>query len=71
MHVPVITTITLHQFKSPFMLNYLSIPSTQLNAQNSTCIFLHGLGDSGNGWASVARLLSRKLPLTKFILPHA
>lgn len=37
----------------------------------STCIFMHGLGDSGYGWSDVAELLAKRLPNTKFILPHA
>lgn len=53
------------------VLQHLSIPSSHLNNHTSTCFILHGLGDSGNGWASVAKMLSRKLPMTKFVLPHA
>lgn len=53
------------------VLQYLSIPSGHLHNQTSTCFILHGLGDSGNGWAQVAQILSRKFPFTKFILPHA
>ena len=52
-------------------LQYLSIPSGHLHNHTSTCFILHGLGDSGNGWAQVAQMLSRKFPMTKFILPHA
>ncbi len=40
-------------------------------AHSATVIFLHGLGDSGHGWAPVMRMLSRSLPFIKFILPHA
>lgn len=53
------------------VLPHLSIPSAHLNHHNSTCFILHGLGDSGKGWADVAQMLARKLPRTKFILPHA
>jgi predicted esterase len=34
-------------------------------------IFLHGLGDSGHGWATAMKYISSKLPFMKFILPHA
>lgn len=50
-------------------LQYLTVLSG--HSYNSTCFILHGLSDSGNGWASVAKILSKKLPTTKFILPHA
>lgn len=53
------------------VLQYLSVPSSHLNNHTSTCFILHGLGDSGKGWASIAKILSKKLPMTKFILPHA
>jgi predicted esterase len=52
------------------MLSAVTI-APQSGHHRSTCIFLHGLGDSGHGWAEVARLLAKKLPFTKFILPHA
>ena len=37
----------------------------------STCIFLHGLGDSGEGWAAVAPLLGLQLPFTRWVFPTA
>lgn len=40
-------------------------------AHKSTVIFLHGLGDSGDGWEPVADTLAPKFPNTKWILPHA
>lgn len=41
-------------------------------AQHSaSLIFLHGLGDSGFGWAPVMRQLSKKFRFMKFICPHA
>ena len=52
-------------------LEYLTFPSGPLSNHTSTCFILHGLGDSGSGWYSVAKMLSRKLPMTKFVLPHA
>jgi predicted esterase len=36
-----------------------------------TVLFLHGLGDSGNGWSDVGKMFSPKLPNVKFIFPHA
>lgn len=40
-------------------------------AHQSTFIMLHGLGDSGNGWADLAESLGTAFPNTKFIFPHA
>lgn len=37
----------------------------------STLIMLHGLGDSGMGWADIAPMLSPDLPNTQFIFPTA
>jgi predicted esterase len=36
-----------------------------------SCIFLHGLGDTCNGWAPVARELSRKFTNVRWVLPTA
>jgi len=50
------------------------IPSIiQKSSQNhtATVIFLHGLGDSGDGWAPVGTQLASKFPYVKFIFPHA
>ena len=38
---------------------------------SATVIFLHGLGDTGHGWAPVMRMLSRTFPFIKWILPTA
>ncbi len=53
------------------VLQSITVPAT--TKHTATVIFLHGLGDSGAGWAPVARLLSRnpKLHHIKWILPHA
>ncbi|PRW33175.1 acyl- thioesterase 1 [Chlorella sorokiniana] len=40
-------------------------------AAKSCLIMLHGLGDSGQGWADVAPMLQPDLPQTKFIFPTA
>lgn len=37
----------------------------------ASMIFLHGLGDSGHGWAPVVRDFGRRFPFMRFILPHA
>lgn len=50
------------------------LPNLVINpssAHSATVIFLHGLGDSGHGWAPVMRILAKALPFVKFILPHA
>lgn len=36
-----------------------------------TVIFMHGLGDSGEGWADGMAAIQRQIPNVKFILPHA
>lgn len=36
-----------------------------------TVIFLHGLGDSGEGWEQGMAAIQRLLPNVKFILPNA
>ena len=38
---------------------------------DSAVIFLHGLGDTGHGWLSAFHSISKELPSTKFIFPHA
>ncbi|KAF9356714.1 hypothetical protein BGX26_004870 [Mortierella sp. AD094] len=38
---------------------------------SATVIFIHGLGDSGAGWAPVGEDLGRFLPHVKFIFPNA
>ncbi|WVQ81207.1 acyl-protein thioesterase 1 [Cryptococcus sp. DSM 104549] len=40
-------------------------------AHTATVIFLHGLGDSGQGWLPVAKMLWSSFPHVKWILPHA
>lgn len=56
------------------MLPHLKIPSSSaaaLKNRTATCIFLHGLGDSGHGWTEEMQQLAQQLPFVKFILPHA
>ncbi len=40
-------------------------------AHTATVIMLHGLGDSGEGWAFLGPEFSTALPHVKFIFPHA
>ncbi|KAJ2884325.1 hypothetical protein IWW38_005440 [Coemansia aciculifera] len=52
----------------------MSLQSVILKARGThtaSVIFIHGLGDSGHGWAPVAQQLARTQPHVKFILPHA
>ncbi|KAG9290371.1 hypothetical protein G9A89_007102 [Geosiphon pyriformis] len=46
---------------------------TQLARENhsATVFFLHGLGDSGSGWAPVTADIAKANPHIKFILPNA
>lgn len=37
----------------------------------ATVFILHGLGDTGHGWADVAEMLSGRMPWVKWVLPHA
>ncbi|BEJ16235.1 hypothetical protein CspHIS471_0508400 [Cutaneotrichosporon sp. HIS471] len=50
-------------------LKHLRMASKE--AHTATVIFLHGLGDTGNGWLPVAKMLWGQLPNVKWILPHA
>jgi predicted esterase len=47
----------------------LSTPTNLLPA--GTVIMLHGLGDSGDGWAPVGAEWAPELRHVKFIFPHA
>ncbi|KAI7839106.1 hypothetical protein COHA_007111 [Chlorella ohadii] len=51
--------------KPPFIVQP---PSGQ---HKSTVIVLHGLGDSGIGWAFLPKLLAEDLPHTQWVLPNA
>ncbi|CAK5275264.1 unnamed protein product [Mycena citricolor] len=48
-----------------------SIVVPALQKHTATVIFVHGLGDSGNGWKPVADMLKSQLPQVKWILPHS
>ncbi|KAI9095541.1 acyl-protein thioesterase-1 [Phlyctochytrium arcticum] len=50
-------------------LKHIVVPA--VTQHTATIFFLHGLGDSGHGWAPVAKMLSPLLPHAKWILPHA
>ncbi|MES2206421.1 MAG: carboxylesterase [Pseudomonadota bacterium] len=51
-------------------LDYIEHLSTSNHAPESHIIWLHGLGDTGNGWLSAVQHLHPQKP-TRFILPHA
>ena len=40
-------------------------------AHTSTIIFLHGLGDTGEGWRQPFEMIAKTLPQTKILLPTA
>ncbi|KAF9195286.1 hypothetical protein BGZ51_002801 [Haplosporangium sp. Z 767] len=48
-----------------------SIVQQARSNHSATVIFLHGLGDSGAGWAPVGEELGQYLPHVKFIFPNA
>ncbi|KAJ3145454.1 hypothetical protein HDU89_007079 [Geranomyces variabilis] len=50
-------------------LKSVVVPATAKHS--ATVFFLHGLGDSGAGWAPVAKMLSPALPHVKWVLPNA
>lgn len=52
------------KYREPIVLNAKGILL-------GTVIFMHGLGDSGEGWADGMRAIQQQLPNVKFILPHA
>jgi predicted esterase len=67
---------------SLFSLNYLCVSSSASmhpviipapkTPQTATLIFLHGLGDDGNGWATAwSTLLAKQVPGCKIICPNA
>lgn len=41
------------------------------SSPTAAVIILHGLGDSGHGWADVGQQLKSALPHVRFIFPHA
>ncbi|KIJ69862.1 hypothetical protein HYDPIDRAFT_23025 [Hydnomerulius pinastri MD-312] len=47
----------------------LVIPS--IKRHTATIIFLHSVGDTGNGWREVAESFSPAIPHLKWVLPHA
>ncbi len=49
----------------------ISLPPSNLSRHTATVIFLHGLGDTGNGWAPVSKDLALHLPHVKFLFPTA
>ncbi|KAH9948745.1 Phospholipase/carboxylesterase/thioesterase [Amylocystis lapponica] len=52
-------------------LKFLTV--SPLSKHTATVIFVHGLGDSGNGWKPVADMLKANTALShvKWVLPHA
>ncbi|KAJ6560396.1 Phospholipase/carboxylesterase/thioesterase [Mycena capillaripes] len=50
-------------------LKFIAVPA--LTRHTATVIFVHGLGDTGNGWKPVADMFKRELPHVKWVLPHS
>ncbi|KAJ7462157.1 Phospholipase/Carboxylesterase-domain-containing protein [Mycena latifolia] len=50
-------------------LKFIAVPA--LSKHTATVIFVHGLGDTGNGWKPVADMFKRDLPHVKWVLPHS
>jgi lysophospholipase-2 len=53
------------RYRSPIVVPARQQPHT------ATVIVLHGLGDTGDGWAGAAPELAAALPHAQFIFPHA
>jgi lysophospholipase-2 len=53
------------RYRSPIVIPARQQPHT------ATVIVLHGLGDTGDGWAGAAPELAQALPHARFIFPHA
>lgn len=63
----------LHQpppLRMPVPLKAITVPPPRA-AHRATLILLHGLGDSGHGWSSLAAPIQKAFPGTKCIFPHA
>jgi predicted esterase len=45
--------------------------SLLLDSDGNQVIFMHGLGDTGSGWADIAKMFGPQLPHVRFILPTA
>ncbi|KAJ6458628.1 Phospholipase/carboxylesterase/thioesterase [Mycena vitilis] len=50
-------------------LKFITVPA--LSRHTATVIFVHGLGDTGNGWKPVADMFKSDLPHVKWVLPHS
>jgi hypothetical protein len=55
------------KYRAPIVVQ----PSGGASAHSATFIMLHGLGDSGDGWAAIADEFSPELPHVRMIFPHA
>uniref|UniRef100_A0A671L446 palmitoyl-protein hydrolase n=1 Tax=Sinocyclocheilus anshuiensis TaxID=1608454 RepID=A0A671L446_9TELE len=51
----------------PLLSEAVTVPGTE--KETAVVIFLHGLGDTGHGWADT--MTSIRLPYIKYICPHA
>lgn len=51
--------------RAPLVIHPRASPAT------ASLIFLHGLGDTGYGWAPAMTAIANRLPSLKIVLPHA
>ena len=58
------------QQKSQVIIEVRAKRETKESA-SATVIFMHGLGDTGNGWAENFELMAEKLPHVRFLFPTA
>lgn len=49
----------------------MQIVHTEDGKHSATCVVMHGLGDSSDGWIDVAQKWAQQMPWIKFIVPSA
>lgn len=59
------SSTTTYRYRSPIVVPARQQPHT------ATVVVLHGLGDTGDGWAGSAPELAQALPYARFVFPHA
>jgi predicted esterase len=47
------------------------VKASETHGEPAVVVMLHGLGDTGNGWAPQAQAFAKALPHIEWILPHA
>ena len=77
-----VTSLPIHKslrqnYKTSAMSGFIENDSSKVvinpaeGSHSATCILMHGLGDSGDGWLDAAQAMAKSMPYIKFILPNA